>query len=118
MSTEPNPKPETTPQGRGRSASRLRTWLLAFAALGFALVGTLAWVLQADWFHERIARRLAASLETSTGVRVEWTSFAFDPWRLEVDLRNFVLHGREGPQEQPLFSATRIEAQWNLLSIW
>ena len=118
MNSEPNPKPETTPHGRGRFPSRLRTWLLAFAALGFALVGTLGWVLQAGWFHERIARRLAASLEASTGVRVEWTSFAFDPWRLEVDLRNFVLHGREGPQEQPLFSATRIEAQWNLLSIW
>jgi translocation and assembly module TamB len=118
MNSEPNPKPETTPPRRGRFASRLRTWLLAFAAVGCALVGTLGWVLQAGWFQERIARRLAASLEASTGVRVEWTSFAFDPWRLEVDLRNFVLHGREGPQEQPLFAATRIEAQWNLLSIW
>jgi translocation and assembly module TamB len=118
MNSEPNPKPEAIPPRQRRFAARLRTWLLALAALACALVGALVWVLQTGWFQERIARRLADSLEASTGVRVEWTSFAFNPWDLEVDLRNFVLHGREGPQEQPLFSATRIEAQWHLLSIW
>ena len=49
---------------------------------------------------------------------VEWRSFSFDPWRLEVSVRGLTLHGREGEQSPPLFAADQVETQWNLISIW
>ena len=67
---------------------------------------------------EKLVHSTRSPVERSTGLRVEWTSFSFDPWRLEVSIRGLTLHGREGEQSPPLFAADQVETQWNLISIW
>src|SRR3989338_4659476 len=101
-----------------KSPRRRLRWLAAVLAGMCALVLLVGGILQSQWFHELIGRRLTEALEKSTGARVAWEDFTFDPWRLEINFQKFILHGREGPQEPPLFSAERIEAQWTVISIW
>ena len=104
-------KPQPSPRRRSR-------WYLAVLAAIAAVVWGLGYILQPGWVQELVALRLAESVERSTGLRVEWRSFSFDPWRLEVSVRELTLHGREGEQDPPLFAAEQVETQWNLISIW
>lgn len=104
-------KPQPPPRRRSR-------WYLVVLALIAAVVWGVGYILQPGWVQELVALRLAESVERSTGLRVEWKSFSFDPWRLEVSVRELKLHGREGEQSPPLFAADQVETQWNLISIW
>ena len=106
-------------EGRQQAPRRRRSrWYLVVLAFICAVVWGVGYILQPGWVQERIALRLAESVERSTGLRVEWRSFSFDPWRLEVSVRGLTLHGREGEQSPPLFAADQVETQWNLISIW
>ncbi len=106
---------ETQPKPRRKRWPR---WYVYVLAVVCALVWGVGHVLQQGWVQELVAQRLAESVERSTGLGVEWESFWFDPWRLEVSILGLTLRGREGPEDPPLFAADQIETQWNLISIW
>lgn len=106
---------ETQPKPRRKRRFRWYVYVLATVC---ALVWGTGHILQQGWVQDLVAQRLAESVERSTGLGVEWESFWFDPWRLEVTIRRLTLHGREGPEDPPLFAADQVETQWNLISIW
>jgi len=77
-----------------------------------AIIGTLVTLVMAAigvmstrWFRRALERRLIVALEDMTGGRVEVQEFRFHPIVLQAIFHGFVLHGSEGPQEPPLFSA-------------
>ncbi len=61
-------------------------------------------VLDSDWFQRTLQRRIVAGIEDMTGGRVELGYFRFRPWLLQATLQDLVIHGSEGPGEQPLCS--------------
>ena len=56
------------------------------------------------------------SPKKSTGGKVEIGSFQFDWRHLHATIENFVLHGREGATDAPLFTAKKIELRLRLLT--
>ncbi len=101
--------------------TRTRKLFLA-AGLGLAglllllLVGAVA-VLRSDWFRERVRARIVTEVEDATGGRAEIGEFLFD-WRLlRAEVRSFVLHGREKPEEPPLLSARSVQVGLRIVSL-
>jgi translocation and assembly module TamB len=106
--TEPSPKPA------GR-----RWWkylLFVTAATALAALALLVYV-NTDSFQSLVRRRLIAELERVTGGRVEVGSIHTAPFRLQADVRNITVHGRESASEVPLAHVDRIVARLKLSSL-
>jgi len=50
-------------------------------------------IVQTPWFANYVREKIIATVQESTGGTVELRSFEFDPWRLTVRMRDFILHG-------------------------
>ena len=60
------------------------------------LVGIAIFVtVQTDWFRNFVKNKIIATVEESTGGRVELGSFNFTWSHLRADINNFVIHGLE-----------------------
>ncbi|HWW16174.1 MAG TPA: translocation/assembly module TamB [Candidatus Dormibacteraeota bacterium] len=100
--TEPPPKPK-----------RRRWWkyLLFLAAAASVTVLALLIYVNTDSFQSLVRRRLIAEVERVTGGRVEIGSIHTTPFRLQVDVRNITVHGRESATDVPLAHVDRIVAR-------
>ena len=85
------------------------------AAILFLIVASIL-ILQSGWFHNFVRDKIVATTEESTGGKVEIGSFDFDWTHLRATLHNFVLHGTEPANQQPLFQAALIQVDLKLLS--
>lgn len=101
-----------------RRVTRFSLYALA-GLLGLVVVLALtAWVVaQSRWFRERVRARIVYELEEATGGRVELRSVVFDRRRLTVEVRDLVIHGTEGPGQEPLFRAASIQAGLKIISL-
>src|SRR5947209_11183477 len=73
-------------------------------------------VVQTPWFANYVREKIIASVQESTGGRVELRSFEFDPWHLTVRMRDFILHGTEAPTAYPLARIGLLEVHLKLFS--
>ncbi|MBV8897700.1 MAG: translocation/assembly module TamB domain-containing protein [Acidobacteriaceae bacterium] len=73
-------------------------------------------VMQTSWFQNYVKEKIVTSIQDSTGGTVDIGSFQFDPWRLTARIRNFVLHGTEPRNVDPLASAALLEVRLKLFS--
>jgi translocation and assembly module TamB len=98
-----------------RRKKLLLTSAAALAGLLVILAAASVLVLQSSWFANFVREKLIATVEDSTGGRVEIGSFQFD-WshHLTVRIRNFVLHGKEARNVDPLLSASLLEVRLKL----
>jgi translocation and assembly module TamB len=99
---------------------RTRTALISSAIaamLLFAAGAAAVLALRSEWFRERVRQRIVSEAERATGGRAEIGSFSFDwrAWRAEV--RDFVLHGTEGPEKPPLFQAKSVAVGLKVVSL-
>lgn len=76
--------------------------LLAFSAL--------LWYITTASFQELVRQRLVQSLERTTGGRVEVGGFAVRPLRLELELRDLTIHGRETAKDKPYLHVESLTA--------
>ncbi|MSV27710.1 MAG: translocation/assembly module TamB [Bryobacterales bacterium] len=77
-------------------------------ALAVVIVASAVLALRSDWFRESVHRRVVAELERATGGRVEISAFTFT-WRpLRAEVAGLVIHGRESPPADPLFTARAV----------
>jgi translocation and assembly module TamB len=92
-----------------------KTLLLCFllVLLGFSV---LLWYITTDSFQQLARRRLVAAIERSSGGRAELGSFRAVPLRLQVEVRDLTIHGKEAPGEPPYAHVDRLTAVLNLSS--
>ena len=79
-------------------------------------IGLILYV-NTDSFQSLVRRRLIAELERITGGRVEIGSIHTAPFRLQADVRDITVHGRESASDVPLAHADRIVARLKLSSL-
>jgi translocation and assembly module TamB len=106
--TEPSPK---------RSGRRWWKYLLFVAAAGALAALALLIYVNTDSFQSLVRRRLITELQRITGGRVEVGSIHTMPFRLQADVRDITVHGRESSSESPLAHADRIVARLKLSSL-
>jgi translocation and assembly module TamB len=70
---------------------------------------TFAWYTTTGDFQQRVAKKVVAILEDSTGGRVELSSIRFNLRHLAVEADGLIIHGLEGPGEAPYLSADKIQ---------
>lgn len=92
---------------------------LLWSMLGsMAALLALGWYSTTDSFRELVRGRLIATLEQTTGGRVELGSFHIVPFHFQVEVRNLTIHGREQPGEVPYAHFDSLMAQvkiWQIL---
>ncbi len=99
--------------------TRYLRWIAAgIAFLVGVLIVAAAVVLPSDWFREQVRLRIIQEAEKATGGRAELEAFDFDWRHLRAEARNFVLHGTEPPEEEPLFRVDRIVVGLKVVSIF
>jgi len=106
--TEPGAKPRWRRFGK---------YLLIATAAGWLLLGSALWYLTTDSFQSMVRRRLVAELERVTGGHVELGGFHTIPFRLQVDVRDLTVHGREAQGEVPYAHVDRLIAEVKLISV-
>ncbi|MGA9529511.1 MAG: translocation/assembly module TamB domain-containing protein [Terriglobales bacterium] len=95
----------------------LQKLLLAFCLLSIVVFALLGWFVTTDSFQQKVRRRVVAELERATGGRVELGELHTIPFRLRVDVRNLIIHGKEASDQRPFFQVERVEAELKIISL-
>ena len=85
------------------------------AGLLLLLVAGAFVIIQTNSFQQLVRRRIIEAVESSTGGKVDLAEFHFDVRHRRATLRDFVLHGSESGNEEPLFRANAIGVEIKLL---
>ena len=109
-----------------RKPNRLRRFFLRhvpFSLAGTAVFAVLAmtglyfWMSSAQ-FEGIIRKRLIATLEQSTGGKVEIATFHWHLLGLEAEADGLVIHGTEAQGEAPYGRVDRLSARVSILGLW
>lgn len=92
-----------------------KSFLLVILVL-FLSLSAFLWYLTTDSFQQIARRRLIAAIENATGGHVEMGSFHTVPLRLQVEIRDLTIHGREAAGEQPYAHVDRLVGVISLYS--
>ncbi len=93
-----------------------KSFLLAFLLIVLALSSFL-WFLTTDTFQQMARRRLVAELEQASGGKVELGGFHAIPLRLQVEVLDLTIHGKEAAGQQPFAHVDRLAGVINLSSL-
>jgi translocation and assembly module TamB len=96
---------------------RLWKYLLAFFVLGLLALAGGAWYMTTDSFQSYVRARIVAAVEKATGGRVELGAYHTIPFRLQVEIREFTIHGLEPAGEVPLAHVDRVVARIKVISL-
>jgi translocation and assembly module TamB len=98
-------------------AKRWSKYLVILFVAG--IVGSLAFgiYINTESFQALVRRRLVAQIERITGGRAQVGSIHTIPFRLQVEVRNLTVHGRESSTDVPLAHADSITARLKLRSL-
>lgn len=96
--------------------ARVLKWLAALAVLGALIFSAAVATLQSDWARDRLRVYLEETISKTSGGRAEIGALQFDLLSLSAELRDFVFHGKESPDEPPLFRARRLSVDATVLS--
>jgi translocation and assembly module TamB len=97
---------------------RLRwKYLLIAGGAGLVLLLGALWYVTTDSFQAYVRRRMVAEVERITGGRAEIGSFHIIPFRMQVEVRDITVHGKEAPGDVPLAHADHLIAQVKVISL-
>lgn len=100
-------------------AARPRRWwkyiLLAFGVVVIAILAGL-WYTTTNAFQAYVRRRMVEEVDRITGGRTDIGSFHVVPFRLQVEVRNITVHGKEAPADVALAHADSLTAQMKVIS--
>ena len=90
--------------------------LFAIAGLFLLLIATAIYVTT-DSFQALVRRRLVAEIERITGGRAQIASIHTVPFRLQAEVRDITVRGREAVGDVPLAHADGIVARFKIVSL-
>jgi translocation and assembly module TamB len=99
---------------------RRRSWwklFRLFCIFSVLVLGLLGWYVTTESFQQAVRRRVVAALEKATGGRVEIGQLHSIPFRLRVDVRDLIVHGREAADQAPLLRVDRLQAEVKIISL-
>jgi translocation and assembly module TamB len=101
-------------------AQRRSWWKLfrQFCLFCFVALGLLGWYFTTDSFQLKVRRRVVEALEKATGGRVEIGQLHTIPFRLRVDVRDLIIHGREAPDQAPYLRVDRALVEVKIISLF
>ena len=102
----------------GAKPGRRRIWkyFLWLMLAGAVILTGLGWYSTTESFRTMVRQRLIATLERTTGGRVELGSIHVVPFHLQIEVRDLTIHGREQPAEIPYAHVNSLLAQITVLS--
>lgn len=100
-----------------KPARRWWKYLLILISALAAVALALTIYMNTDSFQALVRRRLVAEVERITGGRAEIGSFHTIPFRLQVEVRNITVHGREPATDVPLAHVENIVARLKVSSL-
>jgi translocation and assembly module TamB len=105
----------SAPDARPR---RRAWWKYPLILTGVAIVGVVAalWYITTDSFQSLVRRRVVAEVERITGGHAEVGSFHTIPFRMQVEVRDITVRGREAPGVAALAHAERLVAHVKVIS--
>lgn len=115
MSTQPSNVPAAAPP----PARRKRIWLYVFAVVTILLllgIGGVVWYASTPQFANLVREKLIATLEKTTGGRVELGSFRWSLRNLAFEADGLTIHGLEAANEIPYAHVDRIYVRVKILS--
>ncbi len=92
--------------------------LIAFGTIVVAGVLFGAWYLTSGRFQEYVRRRIVADLERITGGRVEMASLTWRLSRMDFEIKDLTVHGRERPTEPAYAHADRVQGRAKIISFF
>ncbi len=95
---------------------RVMQYLLLACLLFLLFFSGLLWYSTTASFQQMVRGRLIAAIERATEGRVELGSFHAIPLRLQVEVRDLTIHGRESAREVPYVHVDSMLATVNLSS--
>jgi translocation and assembly module TamB len=98
--------------------SRRAWWkylLVLAGGVGLIILAGL-WYITTDSFQGLVRRRLVAEVERITGGRAQIGSFHTTPFRMQVEVRDITVRGRETATDIPLAHTDRLVAQVKVIS--
>ena len=100
------------------SAGPRRWWKYTLIAAAAVLITLLAglWYTTTKSFQAYVRGRMVREVERMTGGRAEIGSFHVVPFHLQVEVRDFTVHGKESPGDIPLAHADSLLAQMKVVS--
>ncbi len=107
---------ETATSPTGAHRPWLKLGLLALAGVFVAALGLFIYV-NTDSFQSLVRRRLIAEVERITGGRAEIASIHTIPFRLQAEVRDITVHGRESATDVPLAHADAIVGRLKISSL-
>jgi translocation and assembly module TamB len=98
---------------------RGRWWKFLIVLFLVALVffGVASWYMTTESFQAYVRRRIVSAMEEATGARVELGTYHTIPLRLQVEIRDFTLHGLEAPDQVPLAHVDSVTARIKVISL-
>ena len=106
--TDPTPK---------TSKRRWGKYLLVIAIAGVVCLLGFAWYMTTESFQAFVRARMVAAIEKATGARVELGAYHTIPFRLQLEVRDLTLHGREANSDVPLVHVDRVVARIKVISL-
>jgi len=107
------------PKPRGPRTLRRVLWTgFAVVLLVAAAVAGFVYWAGSTMSEEWARHRLIATLERSTGGRVEVSSFHWRLFDLEAEAGGVVIHGSESPGQAPWAEIERLRARVSILGLW
>ncbi|MGC2647964.1 MAG: translocation/assembly module TamB domain-containing protein [Candidatus Sulfotelmatobacter sp.] len=92
-------------------------YLLVLTAAVFLFIAGLVVYTTTDSFQSLVRRRLVAEIERITGGRAQIGAFHTIPFRMQVEVRNITVQGRESATDVPLAHADGIVARLKISSL-
>ncbi|MCU0227002.1 MAG: hypothetical protein MUF01_05145, partial [Bryobacterales bacterium] len=95
---------------------RILKGLAVALTLGVLGMAALVATLQSDWGRNRLRVYLEETITAASGGRVEIGDLQVSLLSLSAELRDLVFHGKESPEEPPLFRARLLRVDATALS--
>jgi translocation and assembly module TamB len=101
-----------------RKRWKWKRWVLGVALLIVALPVAVMLILSSGAADNDIRRAIVEQIQKATSGTAELGAFHFNPWRLQLTLSEFTVHGHEPAGTPPFFHADRLVVGLRIDSLW